>query len=121
MDERLKKWDNAEDMWLKADDILRDVVEDTIRNVIPFNEDDRFIFTDDGGMDKDDMPTLWKYGIPNDIPYKLRGFEIFNKRVEALLGEGEEDETSCRLFDINPTSYEEMKWAIDNWLKKSGK
>ena len=121
MDERLKKWDNAEDMWLKADNILRDVVEDTIRNVIPFNEDDRFIFTEDGGMDKDDMPTLWKYGLPNDITYKLREFEIFNKRIEVLLGEGEEDETSCRLFDINPTSYEEMKWAIDNYLQKSGK
>lgn len=121
MDKRLIDWDNAENMWLRADDILRDAVEDTIRKVIPFNEDDRFVFTEDGGMQEDDMHTVWKYGYLNDIPYKLRGFEIFNKRVEVLLGEGEDDETSCRLISINPTSYEEMKWAIDDYLQKSGK
>lgn len=121
MDERLKKWDNAEDMLRKADEVLCEVVEDTIRNVIPFNEDDRFVFTEDGGMDEDDMPTIWKYAYLNDIACKLRGFEIFNKRVEVLLGRGGDDETSCRLIDIAPTSYEEIKLTINDWLEQSGK
>lgn len=121
MDERLKDWDYAEDMLRKADEKLCEVVEDTIRKVIPFNEDDRFVFTEDGGMHVVDMPTIWRCGFPNDIPCKLRGFEIFNKRVEVLFGKSDEEEDSCRLISIVPTSYGEIKWVIDAWFKKSGK
>ena len=121
MDERLKEWDYAEDMLRKADEVLCEVAEETIRKVIPFNEDDRFVFTEDGGMDEDDMPTIWRYEFINDSAWKLRGFEIYNKRIEVLLGEGEDDETSCRLQDIVTTSYGEIKWAIDDWLEKTGK
>ena len=121
MDERLKEWDYAEDISRRADEVLCEVVEDTIRKIIPFNEDDRFIFTEDGGMEEDYMPTIWRHGFPNDIPCKLRGFEIFNKRVEVLFSNGKKDEDSCRLIGIVPTSYGEIKWVIDAWLKKSGK
>ena len=75
MDKRLIDWDNAENAYRNALRGLKTTIEETIFNIIPFNEDKRFIFEDDGVLDDYDLPEIWKYDSEtSDI---LRGFEWY--------------------------------------------
>lgn len=122
MDKRLIDWNNAENAYRNALQGLKTTIEETILNIIPFNEDKRFIFEDDGVMDDYDLPEIWEYDSEtSDI---LRGFEWYEdwsgKHVYIILGE-DGAEMNYELDELETSSFIDIKFAIDEWLYKSGK
>ena len=122
MDKRLIDWHNAENAYRNALHGLKTTIEETIFNIIPFNEDKRFIFEDDGVLDDYDLPEIWKYDSEtSDI---LRGFEwcedCCGKHVDIILGD-EMFEVNYGLDELQPSSFIDIKNTIDEWLYKSGK
>lgn len=122
MDKRLIDWENAENAYRNALRGLKTTIEETIFNIIPFNEDKRFIFEDDGVLDDYDLPEIWKYDSEtSDI---LRGFEWYEdcrgKHVDIILGD-EMFEMNYGLDELQTSSFIDIKNTIDEWLYKSGK
>lgn len=112
----LEKFDAIDTQFAIAVENLQRAFSEEMLNVIPFNEDNEFLFEKDGNVDYNDLPDIILGDGTRD---RFAGFCKDSEGILYILV-GDADDTwgadSYEPEEISIVSLRDIAWFVDDWL-----
>ena len=116
--DKMKKLNAADEAFSAAVTALQRAFSETMLDVVPFNDDDKFVFTNEGGMDFSELPMVTLGDGSSDTCVGLQ--KGSDDILYLLFGDGE-DEWDTYEYEPEEVSIEGLRdvmFLMDEWLKK---
>ena len=112
----LKSFYETDTAFSKACDALCSAFQAVMLEKIPFNEDDRFIFTEEGGMDVEELPTIT---IGDGTQSTCIGLEKGDDCLYVLFGDDDDEEYQFELSaeEVSVEGIREIFFLLEDRLK----
>ena len=115
--DKMKRLFAADEVFSAAATALQKAFTETMLEAVPFNEDGKFLFTQEGEMDYSECPTITLVGGTSDtcVGFEKGGVDI----LYILFGDGEADWDTYGYEpeEISIESIRDIMFLMDEWFK----